>query len=159
MELGQINRIDISLDEIEKTNLIGTKESEVFEKIYAIMKEEFPELEFNERPRECKEGIIKMNQDTLKLLIDEIEGNAHEKIIRVSLKEKTIQEAYNLLNYETIEFEILNDNDEITKVKSNGYILLDAIIKALREQLLHNERLAIVKNILNNAKLEEAKKC
>lgn len=48
MELGQINRIDISLDEIEKTNLIGTKESEVFEKIYAIMKEEFPELEFNE---------------------------------------------------------------------------------------------------------------
>ena len=100
-----------------------------------------------------------MNQDTLNLLIDEIEGNAHEKIIRVSLKEKTIQEAYNLLNYENIEFEILNDNDEITKVKSNGYILLDAIIKALREQLLHNERLAIVKNILNNAKLEEAKKC
>jgi hypothetical protein len=48
MELGQINRIDISLDEIEKKNLIGTKESEVFEKIYAIMKEEFPELEFNE---------------------------------------------------------------------------------------------------------------
>lgn len=99
-----------------------------------------------------------MNNDTLNLLIDEIEGNAHNKIIRINLKEKTIQEAYNLLNLEIIEFEILNDNDEITKVKSNGYILLDAIVKSLREQLLHNERLAIVKNILNNAKLEEATK-
>lgn len=99
-----------------------------------------------------------MNQDTLNLLIDEIEGNAHEKIKRVNFKEKTIEEAFNLLNYETIEFEILNDNDEITKVKSNGYILLDAIVKSLREQLLHNERLVIVKNILNNAKMEEANK-
>ncbi len=99
-----------------------------------------------------------MKNDTLELLTDEIEGQAHKKVLHINLKEKTIQEAYNLLNYEIINFEILDEKEEIIKVSTNGYILLDAIVKALREQILHNERKNIINNILKSATLQEANK-
>lgn len=98
-----------------------------------------------------------MNEDILNLLVNEIKGKAEDKIIRVNLKDKTIRDAYNLLNEETIEFGILNDDDEIITVKSQGYILLDAIHKSLRKQLLEEEIKSLIIDILNNAKTQEDK--
>ncbi len=94
-----------------------------------------------------------MQNETLELLIDEIEGEANKKVFTTDFKEKTIHETYNLLNFETINFEILNDNEDIIKVSAPGYILLDALVKALKNQALHNAKKDIIKNILSKKEL------
>lgn len=146
MELGQINRIDISLDEIEKTNLIGTKESEVFEKIYAIMKEEFPELEFNETSPNLQ-YILYFNQ-----IVNELE-KAKKFPPFASLHEGYEQLKTDVEKYR-VSISLYNSNYEGIN-KSN--MLEDAHRELIQIAAMAAKNLQLVETM--KAKIQEAKKC